>query len=320
MKKMMKTETKVKTRQRMRTALRNRSTALFAAVLIFFFFAVPGRTAPPQEQTQAQTRAPLKILISNDDGVKAPGIEALFKALLRLGTVTVAAPSQNNSGVGHSLTFSGPIGVEETRKDGMTWFAIDARPATCVRMAVRTLLAVKPDIVASGINRGDNLGFVTFSSGTAACAREAAYYGIPAVAFSLMNGEVMDYDLAAEIAAEIIAAVSALDLKPGVFLNVNIPSLPREQIQGIRITRLCLQPPADIFEPETTREGKKQYRSIYVMPNAGAENTDVWAVEKGYVSITPFTIDQTIEQAVLDLEALRLIRINEIPRPGAGAR
>ena len=202
----------------------------------------------------------------------------------------------------------------------MTWYAIDARPATCVRIAVRALLSAKPDIVASGINRGDNLGLVGMSSGTVACAREAAYYGIPAVAFSLLNGQVMDYDLAAEIAAEIIAAVKELNLKPGVFLNVNIPSLPREQIKGITITRQCLQPPADIFELETAPEGQKQFKPIYVMPAKAAENTDVWAVENGYISISPFSIDQTIEQAIGDLEPLTRLKIKETQRSGGRPR
>jgi len=290
--------------------------ALILSALLLLAIAASAQTAPQQEQA----RAPLKILISNDDGVKAPGIEALFHKLLPLGTVTVAAPAQNNSGVGHSLTFNGPIRVEESRKEGMTWYAIDARPATCVRIAVRALLAEKPDIVASGINRGDNLGLVGISSGTVACAREAAYYGIPAVAFSLLNGEVMDYDLAAEIAAEIIVAVKALNLKPGVFLNVNIPSLPREQIKGTRVTRQCLQPPADIFELETAPEGQKQYRSIYVKPAKGAENTDVWAIENGYISISPFSIDQTIEQAIGDLEPLTRLKIKETQRSGGRTR
>ena len=289
---------------------------LVLSALIFYPIAAPARSAAPQEQRQV----PLKILISNDDGVNAPGIIALFEKLLPLGTVTVAAPSRNNSGVGHALTFDGPIAVEESEKKGMTWYAIDARPATCVRLAVGRLLAEKPDIVASGINRGENLGLVTFSSGTSGCAREAAYYGIPAVAFSLQSGEVMDYDAAADIAAEIITAVKRLNLKPGIFLNVNIPALPREAIRGVRITRQCLQPPADIFELETTPEGKKRYRPIYVAPARGELNTDVWAVENGYVSITPFHIDQTVWREIFGLEALSLIKFNENPRPGRAFR
>jgi len=127
---------------------------------------------------------PFRILISNDDGFQSPGIKALFDRLRSLGEVTVAAPAANQSLVGHGFTFGRPINIESWETEGSRWFAIAATPATCVRMALTSLLPHLPDIVVSGINKGENTGVVTFSSGTVSCAREAAYRDIPAIAVS----------------------------------------------------------------------------------------------------------------------------------------
>ena len=119
--------------------------------------------------------ARLRILISNDDGIEAPGIAALFDALSRLGTVTVAAPSQGRSATSHGIVTDGPILVRESDRKGARWYAIDALPATCVRLALENLLETPPDIVVSGVNRGENLGVVTFYSATVACARASTW-------------------------------------------------------------------------------------------------------------------------------------------------
>jgi len=181
----------------------------------------------------AGERKGLRILISNDDGIEAPGIAALFDALSRLGTVTVAAPSQGRSATSHGIVTDGPILVRESERKGARWYSIDALPATCVRLALESLLDTPPDIVVSGVNRGENLGVVTFYSATVACAREAAFKGIPAVAVSLESGPDMDYAAAAEAAALVIEKSPLESWPKGLYLNINAPARKRGRLQGL---------------------------------------------------------------------------------------
>ena len=254
---------------------------------------------------QAGADEPLKILISNDDGADAPGISALAEALATLGTVTVAAPSQNRSGVSHGMTFSGPILVQKTEKNGMTWYVIDALPATCVRLALEALLPEKPDIVVSGINRGENSGLVTFYSATVGCAREAAFLGIPAIAFSLESSPEMDYRAAADYIVSIVRGVQKRGLRRGTYLNVNIPALPKERIKGVMVTRLDLRPSLERYEGKTYAEGQIIYWPSYKEIEAGDPEADIWAIRNGYISITPMSIDQTDEQGLKDLADMK---------------
>ena len=150
--------------------------------------ATCGRPAP-----EPPAARPLSILITNDDGIEAPGIAAVAEALRPLGTVTVAAPDRGRSGSSHGVTSDRSIAVRESDRGGQRWIALDALPPTCVRLAVDKLLAAKPDLVVSGINAGENLGAVTFYSATVGAAREAALLGLPAIAVNLGRGDGMDY-------------------------------------------------------------------------------------------------------------------------------
>jgi len=237
--------------------------------------------------------APLRILVSNDDGADAPGIAALADALATIGTVTVAAPSQNKSSVSHGMTFSGPILVQKTLRKGMTWYAIDALPATCVRLALEALLPEKPDIVVSGINRGDNTGVVAFYSATVACAREAAFLGIPSIACSLESSPAMDYTAAADFIVSIVREVKERGLRRGTYLNVNIPALPRERFKGVMVTRLDERPSLESYEGKTNAEGQIIFWPLYKELGAGDPKADIWALRNGYISVTPMIIDQT---------------------------
>jgi 5'-nucleotidase len=236
---------------------------------------------------------PLKILVSNDDGIEAPGILALAEALQPLGTVTVAAPRDPRSGVSHGVTSDRPIAVLEGRRQGMTWFSIDALPATCVRLALERLLPERPDLVVSGINRGENLGTVTFYSATVAAAREAALLGFPAIAVNLAAGKDMDYTVAAGILADIVRTLGRNGIGKGAFLNVNIPALPKESIRGVRITKQDTRAPIDLFERSVTPEGTTLYRPSWKHLEPAGEDTDIWAVRNGYVSVSVFGIDQS---------------------------
>jgi 5'-nucleotidase len=236
---------------------------------------------------------PYRILISNDDGYQAPGIKALVDKLKPLGEVTVAAPAANQTGVGHALTFGKPIEVRSWETEGCHWFAIAATPAVCVRMAITSLLPQLPDVVVSGINKGENTGVITFSSGTVSCAREAAYRNIPAIAVSLEEGPQMDYSAAAEFAARLLLEVRKKGLPAGTYLNVNFPARPADQITGVLVTRQDVRPPDEHYAKKTSPGGKEEYWSVYRPLTGGEKDSDTWAFSRGYISITPMMIDQT---------------------------
>jgi 5'-nucleotidase len=232
-------------------------------------------------------------VITNDDGIEAPGIRALAEAFRPLGQVTVAAPSGNRSGVSHGVTSDRVIAVRESERGGQKWFAIDALPATCVRLAVEELLPSKPDLVVSGINRGENLGTVTFYSATVAAAREAAFLGVPAMAINLASVGDAGYEAAASVTAAIARALGRNGIPRGTFLNVNVPALPTDRLRGIRITRQDTRAPVDFFEKWTVPDGSMEYRPRWEHLEPGAADTDIWAVRNGYVSVSIFGFDQS---------------------------
>jgi 5'-nucleotidase len=252
----------------------------------------------------AGERKGLRILISNDDGIEAPGIAALFDALSRLGTVTVAAPSQGRSATSHGIVTDGPILVRESERKGARWYSIDALPATCVRLALESLLDTPPDIVVSGVNRGENLGVVTFYSATVACAREAAFKGIPAVAVSLESGPDMDYAAAAEAAALVIEKSPLESWPKGLYLNINAPARKRGDFKGFRVVPQDLRASIELFEGRVNPAGIRYFWPYYVPLESGAIMTDIRAVRDGYVAITPFRIDQTDRAALEGMKPL----------------
>jgi 5'-nucleotidase len=270
----------------MRVRRRSIETVL-AAIAILALAAACGRNAP------APAEGPLAILVTNDDGIGAPGILALAEALRPLGTVTVAAPDGNRTGASHGVTSERPIAVREDDRDGIRWIAIDALPATCVRLAVEELLAAPPDLVVSGINRGENLGTVTFYSATVGAAREAAFLGIPAIAINLVTAKGADFGTAAGIAADIVRAVGRNGIAQGTFLNVNVPPLPRERLRGLRIARQDMRAPVDFFKATVTPEGLTAYWPGWRHLEPAGEGTDIWAVRNGFVSVSVFGFDQS---------------------------
>jgi 5'-nucleotidase len=270
----------------MRIAGRFKSSLCVLVALVFVLISPPLSASPAQQ--------PYRILISNDDGFQAPGIKALFDRLKSLGEVTVAAPAANQSGLGHALTFGAPISIESWETEGSRWFAIAATPATCVRMALTSLLPQLPDVVVSGINKGGNAGVVTFSSGTVACAREAAFRDIPAIAVSLEEGAHMDYAAAAEFTARLLLEVQKRGLPRGTYLNVNFPARPSDQIKGVLVTRQDKRPADEHYAKKTSPEGKTEYWSVYRPLTGGDKDSDTWALTQGFISMTPMSIDQTL--------------------------
>jgi 5'-nucleotidase len=245
-----------------------------------------------------------KILLSNDDGIDAPGLAALFDALQKVGTVTVAAPAREQSGISHGMTTRRLIPVQASERKGAKWFAIDATPGSCVRLALESLLAEKPDIVVSGANQGENLGLVTFYSATVAAARAAAFLRIPAISVNLQRGPEMDYGVAGEFTAALVRELARKGFKKGMLLNVNVPALPRNKIKGIKITRQDPQPTVELFEKKESRDGQDFYWPSYKILEAGPVGTDTWAVRNGYISISPFTLDQSDAAAITAMKGL----------------
>lgn len=246
--------------------------------------------------TAAQSRPPasekLTILLSNDDGYNAPGLQALIDALEPVSDLYVAAPADNQSGKGHSITVGKPLYVHaEKRPNGRVYYAIEATPATCVRLGLEKLMPRKPDLVVSGINRGENLGLVVYYSGTLGAAREAAMSGLPAIAVSMQGDDKKDYASAAEYVRELIQQLRERRLiQHGFFLNVNVPAGQRK---GVRVVRLAMAKGRNTYERRTDNEGHPYFWQEWQSPEDGPEGTDVWAFVRGYITLTPLDLDET---------------------------
>lgn len=245
------------------------------------------------------------ILLSNDDGYQAPGIRAVGEALATLGRVVVVAPVDNQSGTGHGTTTRQFIQLQPVElAPGVSGYAVAARPATCVRLGIESLLPRKPDLVVSGINRGLNLGIVSFYSGTVGAAREAVLVGIPALAVSMQGDASQDYAAAAEFTRELVEKLQAEGkLRPGLFLNINVPA---GKARGVQITRQSTSPTPQVFTRYVSPRNTLYYWSDYRSLTEGAEGTDVEAVLRGFISVTAMQIDQTRAD---DLEWLQRLHL-----------
>jgi 5'-nucleotidase len=255
-------------------------------------------------------------MIANDDGIDAPGIEALARVIAADPSyrVTVVAPAQQQSGVGHALTLRELIRVEPHAKvGGAPAWAVDATPATTVRVGIDTVLADdRPDIVLSGINRGENVGLSDWYSGTLGAAREATVLGVPAIAFSLgldWGDPHPDFTAAARWVKPLLDAVRDGGLPRGVLLNVNIPKDPGSA-RGYRLTRSSLA--ADLatrYEVVRQEDGVRWLVGHWSPPSETDPTTDAAALADGWVTITPLNLDQTDYRAFPALD--RLMSLNK---------
>ena len=233
----------------------------------------------------------MRILLSNDDGYFAPGLQALAEALAPLGTLTVVAPERDRSGASNSLTLDRPLAV---RKSHLGYFYVNGTPTDCVHLAVTGLLDELPDIVVSGINHGTNMGDDTIYSGTVAAATEGFLLGVPAIAMSLASRHGGHYATAGRVAAELVKRV--IDQRPAApfLLNVNVPDVPHESLKGLRVTRLGTRHKAESVIKSQNPRGDTVY---WIGAAGGAADagpgTDFHAVGEGYVSVTPLQIDLT---------------------------
>ena len=261
------------------------------------------------------------LLVTNDDGILAPGIVALVAALQEEYRITVCAPFGEQSGVGHGITYREPVLVEEMDQPGPgVNFAVHAQPATTVRIGAGTLLLEDPpDLVVSGINHGDNSGRSVWISGTLAGAREAALAGFPAVAFSAARppeGGDPDFAAGAAWALEVLRVLRKAGLpSPGTVVKVELP-YPAAVARGIRVTAQGLAVPAvEHYEEQVDPDGRRWFVSRWAPPAAGEPGTDIAGVLAGYVTVTPLSLDQTDYRAIPELAALPWPTPPPLPEP-----
>lgn len=260
------------------------------------------------------------VMLANDDGVDAPGLAALAAVLAADPTyrVTVVAPAEQQSGQGHAILYKAPIPVRpHPAIAGAPAWSVAATPATVVKIGLSGLLADDPpDLVISGINRGENVGRTAWYSGTVGAAREAALNGVPAIAVSLeLNWAAPDpaWQDAAEWTKKLVDAVRRHGLAEGVFLNVNIPRDPA-RIRGFRITRMGLGPDAESRYVLEREEGGADWYAARWKPAAGdARGTDVQALVEGWIPVTPMGLDQTAYRELPELADLDLGRFEHRP-------
>jgi 5'-nucleotidase len=247
----------------------------------------------------------MHILVTNDDGVTAPGLLALTQAMHATGAeVSVLAPDRNWSGGGHVKTIDRPLRVRDlTLADGSPAMASDGAPSDCVALALLGFLHKKVDLVVSGVNPMANFGHDVTYSGTVTAAMEAVIWGVPAVAFSLDTIEThltrLDYSSAATIALQVVSTIQQHPIPAGILLNVNIPYLPQQQIKGIRITRQGMRVYRDALDQRTDPRGRAYFWIGGEAPTGiPEEGTDIGALSEGYVSITPLQLDLTAYPAL----------------------
>ena len=240
-------------------------------------------------------QAPYRILVTNDDGIRSPGLLALVEALGPLGEITIVAPSVNHSGTGHGITLSDPIYIERVDVAGRQGIGLTATPASCVRVALGKLLETKPDVVVSGVNRGSNFGLNANISGTVAAAREAAMQGVPAIAASLDITGHPNYGPAAAATAKVVEIVKQGGLPKGVFLNVNVPA--GTELKGLRLARQSSQMGMERYEESKTPYGRRMFWSFFEQPTTAEPGSDVQAALDGYVSVTPLQASEFSREA-----------------------
>ena len=242
----------------------------------------------------------MRLLICNDDGIHAPGIQALHEAVHDLGETHVVAPAAEQSAVGHAITLSNPIKCRPVEKAGKFFgHAVGGTPADCVKLAITDLVKPPPDLLISGINLGPNAGISVIYSGTVSAATEGTILGIPSMAVSLNSFTEPLWATAARVARDLAQKVLQRGLPPETLLNVNVPNIPFEQIKGYQVTRMGRSRYNEVFHRRTDPRGNVYYWMDGEIELLGdGQGTDIRALEDGYVSLTPIWFDLT-HQAVL---------------------
>jgi 5'-nucleotidase len=253
---------------------------------------------------------PYRILVTNDDGVRTPGIAALAQILQAIGTPIIVAPSATQSGKGHSIVTSEAVVREDlTLPNGLRAIGLTATPASTVNIALRNIVTPRPDLVVAGINRSYNLGLSAYVSGTVGGAREAAFHGVSAIAASMSaSATAADLAFAAEEVFGVARRVKQYGLPPNTFLNVNVPAAaPPGGYKGYMITTQAMVRGGEEYFAEMQHPaGRTIYWSVYAEGKHAPQpqGTDIWAIENGYTSVTPMGIGETDQRQMETLRAI----------------
>jgi 5'-nucleotidase len=250
------------------------------------------------------------ILVTNDDGITAPGVRTLIDVMSELGTVVVVAPDKPQSAMGHAITINNTLYLNKISGEqaAITEYSCSGTPVDCVKMAVSEILHRKPDLCVSGINHGSNSSINIIYSGTMSAAVEAGIEGIPAIGFSLADLDWnADFQPVKSFVKKIASEVLENGLPPDVLLNVNFPKLPEADIKGIKICRQAKASWIEKFDKRKTPSGRNYYwlTGEFVNQDNG-EDTDEWALDNGYVSLVPVQFDMTAHHAISILNTWKL--------------
>jgi len=237
----------------------------------------------------------VRVLLTNDDGIMADGLYALYREFEGGADVTIVAPSEERSAVGHAITMSDPLRVDKVRRDGKFYgFAVKGMPADCVKIATSALLSEMPDLLVSGVNPGANIGIDVIYSGTVSAATEGGLLGIPSIAVSVDAFQGGDYAYAARFARHLAGIVLARGIPRGVALNCNVPNLPPDKIKGIAVTAQSGCRYVEEFHERTDPRGRTYYwLDGYRTEFATDDESDVAALMAGYITIMPIQADLT---------------------------
>ena len=242
------------------------------------------------------------ILVTNDDGISAPGIRALIAVMSEIGEVIVVAPDSPQSAMGHAITINSTLHLNKISSENalITEYSCSGTPVDCVKLAVNEIFKRKPDLCVSGVNHGSNSSINVIYSGTMSAAVEAGIEGIPAIGFSLLDYDWnADFETIKPFLKKIALEVLANKLPEGTVLNVNLPKLKHDDIKGIKICRQAKAIWMEKFDKRQTPQGKDYYwlTGEFVNQDKG-EDTDEWALANGYISIVPVQYDLTAHHAI----------------------
>lgn len=236
----------------------------------------------------------MKVLLTNDDGIYAGGLQALYQRFVRRHEVTVVAPDRDCSAVSHGITLHEPLRASRVSVNGLTGYAVSGTPADCIKLGIVELLDARPDIVISGINPGANVGVNINYSGTVSAAREAALYGVPAIAVSVQGQRSRHYDSAAAFVEALAVNVREKGLPFGTLLNVNLPDMPVAAAAGVRVSRQGIRLFAEYFEKRRDPRNRAYYWvGCDGQTDFDSRDIDGAALCDHYISITPIKCDTT---------------------------
>ncbi len=239
----------------------------------------------------------MRILITNDDGIFAEGLQALVKEFQQIAKTYVVAPNHEQSATGHAITMHRPLRAEQVKFDHspqVPAWSVNGTPADCVKLAVESILPERPDMVISGINRGANLGTDVLYSGTVSAAIEAAILGLPAIAVSLVKETEPNYDYAAAFTCKLASTLLTKGMPQDMLLNVNVPACGKEEMRGVSLARLGVRQYRNSFERREDPRGRDYYwLAGELIDTKDGDDTDVAAVNQCKISITPIHFDLT---------------------------